>query len=45
MKRPNYSDDWTTPTTIVERFGDAMELLCQGNRPPDSMLSFQVLGL
>ena len=23
MKRTNYSDDWTTPTTIVERFGDA----------------------
>ena len=38
MKRANYSDDWTTPTTIVERFGDAMELLCQGHRPPDSML-------
>lgn len=25
-------------TTFVKRFGDAMELLCSGKRPPDSMI-------
>ena len=39
MKRVNYSSDWTQPTTVIERFGDAMELLCQGTRPPEWMLT------
>lgn len=30
--------DWTTPTTYLQRFGDAMALLCNGHRPPDAML-------
>ena len=45
MKRADYSDDWTHPTTVLERFGDAMELLCQGERPPDSMLCAWLDGL
>lgn len=32
-------DHWSTPTTYLRRFGDAMEALCRGNRPPDDMLS------
>jgi hypothetical protein len=39
MNRANYSTDWTAPTTVLERFGDAMELLCQGTRPPDWVLT------
>ena len=31
--------DWTTPTTYLQRFGEAMALLCSGHRPPDEMLS------
>lgn len=38
ISRANYSRDWTDPTTVLERFGDAMELLCQGNRPHDALL-------
>lgn len=30
--------DWSTPTTHLQRFGDAMQLLCNGHRPPDAML-------
>lgn len=26
------------PTTHLQRFGDAMALLCSGHRPPDAML-------
>lgn len=29
---------WTMPTAYVDRFGDAMQLLCAGHRPPDDML-------
>lgn len=35
---PVGSGDWTTPTTHLQRFGDAMQLLCAGHRPPDPML-------
>lgn len=31
--------DWRTPTTFLQRFGDAIELLCAGQRPPDEMIS------
>lgn len=27
-----------TPTTYIQRFGDAMQLLCGGNRPTDEMM-------
>jgi hypothetical protein len=30
--------DWRTPTTFMKRFGDALQLLCAGKRPPDEML-------
>lgn len=30
--------DWTTPTKFLQRFGDALELLCQGNRPSDKIM-------
>lgn len=29
---------WTTPTKWISRFGDAMQLLCGGKRPPDTMI-------
>jgi hypothetical protein len=29
---------WRTPTKYLQRLGDAMALLCAGNRPPDEML-------
>jgi hypothetical protein len=29
---------WTTPTTYLERLGDALELLCVGNRPNDELI-------
>lgn len=32
-------NDWTTPTKHLQRFGDAMALLCAGNRPPDEMMT------
>lgn len=32
-------DDWTTPTTYLRRFGDAMALLCAGHRPADEVLT------
>lgn len=35
---PVTSGDWSEPTTHLKRFGDAMQLLCNGRRPPDSML-------
>lgn len=31
--------DWTTPTTHLQRFGDAMQLLCGGVRPSDTLLA------
>lgn len=30
---------WRTPTTYLQRFGDAMQALCRGQRPPDEMLT------
>ena len=30
---------WRTPTKYLDRFGDAMALLCSGRRPPDEMLA------
>lgn len=29
---------WTEPTKFLERLGDALEVLCQGNRPSDVMM-------
>lgn len=31
--------NWQTPTTYLQRFGDAIALLCAGNRPPDEMMT------
>ena len=33
-----YEMNWRTPTTYLQRLGDAMALLCSGNRPSDEML-------
>lgn len=33
------AEDWTTPTTYLRRFGDAMALLCGGKRPSDEVLT------
>ena len=30
--------DWKTPTTFMQRFGDAMQALCHGHRPPREMM-------
>lgn len=30
---------WKTPTTYLQRLGDALELLCAGHRPPDEMMT------
>lgn len=30
--------DWENPTTVRQRLGDAVQLLCAGKRPDDSML-------
>lgn len=30
--------NWMTPTTYMQRLGDAMALLCGGHRPPDEIL-------
>ena len=30
--------DWRTPTKYLQRFGDALTLLCSGHRPPDEMM-------
>lgn len=38
ITRENYVSDWQKPTTVLERFGDVMELLCQGHRPSDELL-------
>lgn len=32
------SRGWGTRTTYLQRFGDAMQLLCQGHRPSDDIL-------
>jgi len=29
---------WAGPTTYLQRFGDAMQLLCAGHRPGDALL-------
>lgn len=31
--------DWRTPTKYLDRFGDAMALLCSGARPPDELIA------
>lgn len=31
--------NWMTPTTYVQRMGDAMALLCHGHRPPNEMIA------
>lgn len=38
------SADWRAPTTYLLRFGDAMELLCAGKRPDDTMLKGWLAG-
>lgn len=30
--------DWAKPTTHIKRLGDALALLCAGNRPTDQMI-------
>ena len=30
--------DWKTPTTFMQRFGDAMQALCHGHRPSREMM-------
>lgn len=30
---------WLTPTSFLKRFGDAMQLLCNGKRPKDADLT------
>lgn len=32
------SADWKTPTKYLQRFGDAMQLLCGGQRPSDAVM-------
>ena len=39
MTKKKVPEDWRTPTTYLKRFGDAMQLLCQGHRPSDEMLT------
>ena len=29
---------WSTPTSFMKRFGDALQLLCSGHRPPEEMM-------
>jgi len=31
--------NWKAPTTYLQRLGDAMALLCAGNRPPNEMMT------
>lgn len=31
--------DWMAPTTVAQRLGDAMQLLCGGKRPPEAMVA------
>lgn len=37
-KTSRASSAWARPTTYLQRFGDAVALLCNGRRPPDEML-------
>ena len=30
---------WRDPTTFIQRFGDSMQALCGGQRPPDDMMN------
>lgn len=32
-------ENWQTPTTYLKRFGDAMQLLCSGERPSDELMA------
>lgn len=36
--------NWMTPTTYLQRFGDAIERLCNGNRPTDELLTAWING-
>ena len=37
-KRIKEPKDWRLPTTYLQRFGDAVALLCGGHRPTDEVL-------
>lgn len=32
------SSDWRQPTTVAQRLGDAVQLLCSGKRPPEAVV-------
>ena len=32
-------EDWRKPTTYLQRFGDALQLLCAGRRPTDDLMT------
>ena len=32
-------DQWKTPTTVLQRAGDTLQLLCAGQRPPDVIIT------
>ena len=36
---PGVQADWTQPTTVAQRLGDAVQLLCGGKRPPEAMVT------
>jgi hypothetical protein len=38
MSKTKPKKDWSEPTTYIKRFGDAMELICGGHRPDDSVM-------
>lgn len=38
LTNPAGCGDWMTPTTYLQRFGDAMERLCGGKRPTDALI-------
>lgn len=42
--RKTGGNDWRKPTTHLQRFGDAMELLCAGKRPDDALLKAWTAG-
>lgn len=39
MRQQKIHEDWSAPTTHIQRFGDAMERLCNGVRPSDELLN------
>ena len=34
-----HCNDWRKPTKYLDRLGDALELLCLGNRPSDKLIT------